>query len=454
MKKIVASQKSYYATGATQDLDFRIKQLSKLSFLLKNNEDRLNEAIYQDFKKSPFENHLTELGLLHHDIKQAKRNLYRWARKQKASTNLANFPARSYIIPEPLGTCLVIGAWNYPYQLSLAPAIAALAAGNTVIIKPSELPANTAQVMASIINENFPPEYFHVVQGGVPETTELLDQDFDKIFFTGSTKVGKIVYQAAAKNLTPVTLEMGGKSPAFVTKDCNLKMTVKRMIWAKFLNAGQTCIAPDFVYIDAAIKDQFLALAKAEIIQAKYAFENGNYVQIINNDNLERLQKMLDEDKVYFGGEVHTETRYMQPTLMQDVDFEDAVMQEEIFGPILPVLSYDSLDTAITEVKKLSKPLSCYVFTSSGQVKAKILNRLSFGGGAINDAVMHISNPNLPFGGVGDSGIGNYHGKAGFECFTHYKSILDKPTWLEMPLKYSPYSAKKLKWLKALFKLQ
>lgn len=454
MKNIVSAQHAYFAKGSTKDVKFRIEQLTKLETLLKDNEDLLNQAIFDDFKKSSFENYLTELSLLYHDIKVAKRNLYRWTRRQKVSTNIANFPAKSYIVPEPLGVCLVIGAWNYPYQLSLAPAIAALAAGNTVIIKPSELPKNTAQAMATLINKNFPADYFHVVQGGVPETTELLKQQFDKIFFTGSTKVGKIVYKAAANNLTPVTLEMGGKSPAFVTKDCNLKITVKRMIWAKFLNAGQTCIAPDYVLIDKHIEGEFLELAKQEIIEANYAYENDNYLQIINTDNLERLKKMLDPDKIYFGGEVHKETRYMQPTLMHNVTFKDTVMQEEIFGPILPVISYTTIDDAIAEVNKLPKPLSCYVFTNEKKSKNKILTSISFGGGAINEAVMHITNPKLPFGGVGKSGIGNYHGKAGFDCFTHYKSILDKPTWLELPLKYAPYSNTKLKWFKRLFKLQ
>jgi len=454
MKNIVSAQHAYFAKGSTKDVKFRIEQLTKLETLLKDNEDLLNQAIFDDFKKSSFENYLTELSLLYHDIKVAKRNLYRWTRRQKVSTNIANFPAKSYIVPEPLGVCLVIGAWNYPYQLSLAPAIAALAAGNTVIIKPSELPKNTAQAMATLINKNFPADYFHVVQGGVPETTELLKQQFDKIFFTGSTKVGKIVYKAAADNLTPVTLEMGGKSPAFVTKDCNLKITVKRMIWAKFLNAGQTCIAPDYVLIDKHIEGEFLELAKQEIIEANYAYENDNYLQIINTDNLERLKKMLDPDKIYFGGEVHKETRYMQPTLMHNVTFKDTVMQEEIFGPILPVISYTTIDDAIAEVNKLPKPLSCYVFTNEKKSKNKILTSISFGGGAINEAVMHITNPKLPFGGVGKSGIGNYHGKAGFDCFTHYKSILDKPTWLELPLKYAPYSNTKLKWFKRLFKLQ
>ena len=302
--------------------------------------------------------------------------------------------------------------------------------------------------MANLVAKYFKSEFFTVVEGGIPETTELLKQKFDKIFFTGSTKVGKIVYKAAAQNLTPVTLEMGGKSPTFVTEDANLKMTAKRMIWAKFLNAGQTCIAPDYVMVHESVQKEFLKLAKKEIIDANYAFHNDNYLQIINDDNFERLQKLLIQDKIYHGGKVDKAERYMEPTIMQDVSFEDAVMQEEIFGPILPVISYTDLDKAIDKVNELSKPLSCYVFTSSSKSRKKIERKISFGGGAVNDAVMHISNPKLPFGGVGNSGIGNYHGVAGFKAFTHYKSVLNKPTWFELPLKYAPYAKWKLKLLK------
>ena len=388
------------------------------------------------------------------DIKEAKRKVKKWSRKKRVSTNLLNFPASSYIIPEPLGVCLVIGAWNYPYQLSLAPVVAALAAGNTVILKPSELPSKTSEVMAKLINKNFDPAVFKVIEGGVPETTELLKQDFDKIFFTGSTKVGKIVYKAAAETLTPVTLEMGGKSPAFITENCNVKMTAKRLVWAKFLNAGQTCIAPDYVMVHETVKETFLEFVKAEIEKEHFRFDNHNYVQIINDDNFDRLSNMIDPNQIYYGGNTDKTERYIQPTILQDVSLSDSVMQEEIFGPILPVIGYSDLDEAISEVRKLPKPLSCYVFTKDKKAKQKILNEISFGGGAVNDAVMHISNPNLPFGGVGQSGIGNYHGKAGFDCFTHYKSILDKPTWLELPIKYYPHTNNKLKWIKRMLWFQ
>ncbi len=452
MYQLVAQQRNYFNTHETKDLKFRSQQLKKLQDILKSNEKIIYEGIYKDFKKSKFETYTTELALLYHDIKEARINLYKWASVKRVKTNMLNFPSKSYIIPEPLGVCLVIGAWNYPYLLTLAPVVAALAAGNTVIIKPSEISSSTSAVMAKLINDNFESNFLKVVEGGVSETTELLNQKFDKIFFTGSTYVGKIVYQAAAKNLTPVTLELGGKSPAFVTKDCNLKMTVKRLIWAKFITAGQTCLAPDYVLVHKSIEQKFLKLAKAEIEKEHFSFENGNFTQIINDRNLERLSQMIDPEKVYHGGEINALDRYIQPTILQDITFEDRIMQEEIFGPILPVISYDELEDAIQQVNNLPKPLSCYVFTNNKKQKRKILNRISFGGGAINDAVMHIANSNLPFGGVGDSGMGNYHGEAGFKTFSHYKSILEKSNILELSLKYYPHTKVKLTWIKRFMK--
>lgn len=447
MNNLVQKQRNYFKTHKTKPLNFRVQQLNKLQEVLKSNEKLIYDAVYKDFKKSEFDTFVTELALLYHDIKEAKKNLKKWAKVKRVKTNMLNFPAKSYIIPEPLGVCLVIGAWNYPYQLTLAPAIAAMTAGNTVVIKPSELSSETSAVMAKLINENFDSEYLKVIEGGIPETTELLEQKFDKIFFTGSTQVGRIVYQAAAKHLTPVTLEMGGKSPAFVTKGCNLKMTVKRLVWAKFLNAGQTCIAPDYVLVDETIEKEFLELVKTEIEKENFSIENGNYTQIINERNLDRLSKMIDTDKVYYGGEIESLDRIIQPTVLKNVALSDNVMQEEIFGPILPVISYTNLEDAIEQVNDLPKPLSCYIFSSKKEQVKKILNEISFGGGAVNDAVMHIANSKLPFGGVGDSGIGSYHGESGFKTFSHYKSILEKSTLMELSLKYYPHSNTKLNWI-------
>ena len=451
MKLLVENQRKFFNTNKTKELKFRIDQLKKFREILKSNEEMLYKAIYDDFKKSEFDTYTNELLLLYIDIKEAIHHLKKWSRRKRVRTNLVNFPAKSYIIPEPFGVSLVIGAWNYPYQLSLAPVIAAIAAGNTVILKPSELPSATSAAMAKIINENFPEEYLHVIEGGIPETSELLEQNFDKIFFTGSVPVGRIVYQAAAKNLTPVTLELGGKSPAFITESCNLKMTAKRLVWSKFLNAGQTCIAPDYLIVHESIKEKLLEMMKSEIENSQYSLENGNYVQIVNERNFNRLIPQINESKIYYGGKHDIENRYIEPTILHNVSFDDNVMEDEIFGPILPVISYNDLDEMIAYVKSRPRPLSCYVYTENKKQKRKILHEISFGGGAVNDSIMHIANSNLPFGGVGHSGIGSYHGEAGFRTFSHYKSILDKPTWFEMNLKYFPQTKGKLNFIKRFF---
>ncbi len=452
-KDIIQQQRLLYASGKTKDVRFRKVQLAKLKSLLKENETLLYQAIYEDFGKSPFETYLTELALIYHELKILSKNLKKWSAPKRVPTDLPNWPGKSYIIPEPLGNALVIGAWNYPYQLSLLPALTALAAGNTVILKPSELPTHTAGLMAQIINTNFDPGYFHVLQGGVKETTALLQERFDKIFFTGSTRVGKIVYEAAAKHLTPVTLELGGKSPTFVLSDADLRMSAKRIVWAKFLNAGQTCVAPDYILVEKAIEQPFLKALKDEI---KRQFDlkqdlADNYVQIINETHLKRLEQLIDRNKLYFGGQINHNKRIIMPTILHPVDFNDAVMSDEIFGPVLPVIPFTDLDAVINKVKSLPKPLSCYVYGRNKHKINKIIDNISFGGGVVNDSIMHLSNPNLPFGGVGFSGMGAYHGKAGFEAFTHYKSLLKKTFWWEPPLKYPPFKAWKLKILKWIF---
>jgi aldehyde dehydrogenase (NAD+) len=448
MKDIIKKQRDFFNTNATKDIDFRKAQLKKLKKILKDHEAELDKAIYKDFKKSSFDNYVSELSIVYHDIDEAINNVKKWAKKESVKTNLLNIPAKSYIIPEPLGVTLVIGAWNYPYQLSLAPAVAAIAAGNTVVLKPSELPVNTSKLMARLINENFEPEFFTVVEGGISETQELLSQKFDKIFFTGSSYVGKIVYQAAAKHLTPVTLELGGKSPAFFTQKCNMKIGIKRMIWAKFLNAGQTCVAPDYILVHKSRKEEFLKLAKKEIENSHFNVDNDNYVQIINEGNMHRLIGMMEGAKIYSGGNYNIEERYFEPTLLTDVGFEDNIMQNEIFGPILPVIEYEDIDKVIAEVKKRPKPLSLYIFSKERNIIDKILQEVSFGGGAVNDALMHLTNTHMGFGGVGDSGTGSYHGINGFKTFTHYKSILDRSTLMEPNLKYHPHTKIKLKLIK------
>jgi aldehyde dehydrogenase (NAD+) len=450
--KIVQQQKSFFNSNATKEVNLRIDTLKKLKLILQENEDKLYTAIYTDFKKSQFETYLTELSLIYNEINDAISNLKKWSKQKRVSTNLANFPAKSYIIPEPLGIILVISAWNYPYQLSLIPAISAIAAGNTVVIKPSEIPNNTSKILAELINTNFDENHLTIIEGGVETTTELLQQKWDKIFFTGSTPVGKIVYKAAAENLTPVTLELGGKSPTFVLADCNIKITAKRIVWAKFLNAGQTCIAPDYLLVEKSIESELLEALKKEIEEFYPLSENinENYVQIVNEKNFNRLEQLIPADKIYHGGETNKENRSIAPTLLLNISFEDSIMQDEIFGPILPVISFENLDYVISKIKEREKPLSLYVYSKNKIIIKKILNEISFGGGAINESLVHLSNPNLPFGGVGASGIGSYHSKTGFDTFTHYKSILHKSFLFEPSVKYLPFTKLKKKILKFL----
>ena len=450
--KIINQQKAFFNSNSTKEVNFRIETLKKLKRILKENEDKLYAAIYSDFKKSEFETYLTELSLIYNELNDAIRNLKKWSKQKRVRTNLANFPAKSYIIPEPLGTVLVISAWNYPYQIALIPAISAIAAGNTVVLKPSEIPNNTSKILARLINSNFNENLLTVIEGGVETTSELLKQKWDKIFFTGSTNVGKIIYKAAAENLTPVTLELGGKSPTFILKDCDIKLTAKRIVWAKFLNAGQTCIAPDYLLVEKEINEQLLAALKTEI-ELAYPLSNTineNYVQIINDAHFQRLTSLIPTDRIYSGGEYNIEERVIHPTILHNINFEDLIMKEEIFGPLLPVLSFDNLDDVISKVKKKEKPLALYVYSKNKKIINKILNEISFGGGAINESLVHLSNPNLPFGGVGASGIGNYHSKAGFDTFTHYKSILHKSFLFEPSIKYLPFTKLKRRILKIL----
>ena len=447
---ILQQQKTFFNTHTTKDLNFRKAQLQKLKKVVKSNEKLLYDAIYQDFGKSEFETFGTEISFIYKDIDYYLKNLKSFAKPKNVLTNIVNQMGSSKIVFEPLGNCLVIGAWNYPYQLTLTPVIAAIAAGNTCMIKPSELPENTMKAMAKLINENFDPQFLYVVEGGVEETTAILKLRFDKIFFTGSPRVGKIVYKAAAEHLTPVTLELGGKSPAFVTEKADLNIAARRIVWGKFINAGQTCVAPDYLYVAENIKAKFLKVLIEEIKKRNYTDNVDHYCKIINERNFDRLEKMIDREKVVFGGETNREKRYISPTVLDYVTWDDAVMQEEIFGPILPILTYKNLETAIQTVVEGEKPLSAYLFSNDAKEQELFTEKLSFGGGCINDTLMHLSNDRLPFGGVGNSGIGHYHGKFGFIAFSHQKAILKKSNYLEPGLKYPPYSDAKLNILKKL----
>jgi len=437
---LVKKQQDFFATGQTRALPFRIAQLRKLEQLLRQNEAQLYEAIDQDFKRSDYLTYITELSIIYHEIKTMIAKLPRWAKPKRVPTNLANMPGTSYIIPEPYGSALIIGTWNYPYQLSLMPAIAAIAAGNTVIIKPSELTPRVATVLADLINNNFESDFFHVVNGGVETVTELLKQRFNKIFFTGSTAIGKIVMRAAAEHLTSVTLELGGKSPVVVWKDAPLEITARRIAWGKLMNAGQTCVAPDYLLVHHELYEPLLAALKQEFatILGDDLSNNELFPRIINQRHLERLKRLIEPEKVYYGGVVDEVERIISPTIMVDVAATDPVMQEEIFGPILPVIKIENETEAVAWIRQYPQPLSFYLFTKDKRLIKYFNSTISYGGATINDTIMHLCNNNLPFGGVQDSGLGNYHGKFGFDTFSHFKSVQEKVLWFDPPLKYLP----------------
>jgi aldehyde dehydrogenase (NAD+) len=445
---IFQSQKQFFNSHQTKNVDFRKETLLKLKDLLKINEERLYEAIYKDFRKGRFDTFLTELNLVYNEIDFFLKNLDKLSKPKKVKTALSLQPGNSHIYYDPLGVTLIIGAWNYPYQLTLSPMVSAIAAGNTCIIKPSELPENTMHLLAELINNNFPSNYLYVAEGGIPETTELLKFRFDKIFFTGSPKVGQIVYEAAAKNLVPVTLELGGKSPAIVTETADLEVAAKRLVWGKFLNGGQTCIAPDYLLVQESVKGKLLQIIKEKLNEISYSDGAEHYTSIINKRNFDRLIGLIDESKVIYGGKSNPETLYLEPTIMDHVTWEDNVMKEEIFGPVFPVIAYKDYDEILQQIIDGEKPLAAYLFTKNEEEKEKLLSLVSFGGGCINDTLMHITSDYLPFGGIGNSGIGNYHGEFGFLTFSHQKSVIEKTNWGEPNWKYPPYTDKKMHWLK------
>lgn len=446
------AQKIFYTRGQTLSYDHRIRTLNRLNQAILESKSQILEALHADFHKSNFETELTEFDLVINEIEHSIRNLKNWMKPKKVRSNLLNWPSRNFLIPEPYGVTLVMGAWNYPFNLSLVPAVAALAAGNTVVIKPSELAPHTAQAIDQMISKNFPAELICVVQGGVEVTTELLKHKWDKIFFTGSTKVGKIVYQAAAQNLTPVTLELGGKSPAILDASCHLKVSVQRIVWGKFLNAGQTCIAPDYIYVHRSKHSELIEQLKIEIQKAHYSLENENYVQIINSQNFDRVVRLIDPKKVVFGGKFDKCLRLIEPTVMDQVSWNDPIMQEEIFGPVLPIVIFDSMEEVLQTLEKLPAPLALYYFSESSD-RFDWMKRFSYGGGAVNECVMHFANSHLPFGGRGHSGLGSYHGNSSFECFSHFKSVMVKPTFFEPQLKYYPRTNLKKKLIRWVSKL-
>ncbi|MGC6430424.1 MAG: aldehyde dehydrogenase [Jejuia sp.] len=453
ISEIVEAQKTYFSSQKTKEISFRIALLKSLKHEILKSESEILDALHTDFKKSHFEGYISEFGLVISELNLAIKKLKSWSKPKRVTSSILTFPSKNYIYKSPYGTVLIIAPWNYPFLLAIDPLIMAIAAGNTVVLKPSELTSNTSKVLTKIIKNVFPEDVATSIEGGVAVATELLDQKWDYIFFTGSTKVGKIVATAAAKHITPITLELGGKSPCIIDDTVDVKLTARRLVWGKLLNGGQTCIAPDFVIVKSSIKNELIDAVKRQITNryrenVKYSED---FARIIDSRNLERLKRLIENETIIFGGEMDVYSNYFSPTLIDNPKLESPIMSEEIFGPILPILTYDT-ETDISKIlNSIEKPLAFYVFSEDRNFVERMIDTFNFGGGVINDVLVHFGNPKLPFGGVGLSGLGNYHGKYGFDTFSHQKSVMKRGTWLDLKLRYAPYKGK-LKLLKKAFK--
>ena len=443
IREIVETQRKFFYTGAVLDVDYRIQALKKLQSCILKYENEINDAIKKDLGKSAFESYMCETGLVLSEISYMLKHIRKFSKEKTVLTPLAQFHSHSFKKPSPYGVVLIMSPWNYPFLLTIDPLVDAIAAGNTAVVKPSAYSPNTSEIMKKLIEECFDKEYVALVTGGRAENTCLLNEHFDYIFFTGSQTVGKEVMKCASSHLTPVTLELGGKSPCIVEKSANLKLAAKRIVFGKYLNCGQTCVAPDYIYCDKEIKDRLIEEIKQQIEKqfTTDALHNDHYGKIINRKHFDRICGLIDPSKVVCGGRSDADTLKIEPTLMDHVTFEDAVMQEEIFGPVLPVLTYDSLDEAIRKINSMAQPLALYIFTNSKAVARKVTSECGFGGGCINDTIIHLATSEMGFGGFGESGMGSYHGRDGFRTFSHYKSIVDKKTWLDLPMRYQPYSS-------------
>lgn len=455
LRKKLQEQAEFFNSGGTKDPAVRIEQLKKLKNVIMKYEAVISEALFKDLKKSEFEAFLAEIGIAYLGINHAVANVKKWAKPKRASTPFPLLPARSWTMAEPHGQVLIIAPWNYPFQLNIAPLIDAIAAGNTAVLKPSELAPHTSAVVAKIIYEAFDPSYVFTVEGGIEKTQFLLREKFDYIFFTGGTQIGKIIMEAASKNLTPLTLELGGKSPVIVDKNASLTLAAKKIAWGKFLNAGQTCTAPDYVLAHIDVKDELIKIIEY-YVKTFYGTDpqkSQDYPRIINSKHFTRIKNLIKNTNIIFGGIINEKELYISPTVVKDVSLTHPVMKEEIFGPVLPVIGFSEIDDAISIVRGMSKPLALYLFTSDKKIERKILLGVSSGGVMINDISVQVANHHLPFGGVGLSGVGAYHGKSGFDTFSHIKSVMKAPRFIDIPLRYPPYKNKnKLKLLKFLFR--
>ena len=438
---IVDRQRKYFQTGATLSADMRIAGLRRLYTAVSQRETEIREALKKDLGKSGFESYMCETGMVLEEISYMLKHIRSFSREKRRRTPLAQFHSRSYQKPSPYGVTLIMSPWNYPFMLTLSPLVDALAAGNTAVVKPSAYSPHTSRLILDILSQCFEPRYVAVVTGGRAENTCLLQEHFDYIFFTGSQSVGKEVMRKAAEHLTPITLELGGKSPCIVDKTANLKLAAKRIVFGKYLNCGQTCVAPDYVYCHRSVKDQLLKEVQDQIRKqyGSHPLDNPDYGKIINEKHFDRILGLIEETKVVHGGSSDRKALRIEPTVLDNVSFSDPVMQEEIFGPVMPVLVFDSLEEVIARINSMPHPLALYFFTSDKAAAKEITSRCGFGGGCINDTIIHLATTEMGFGGFGESGMGAYHGKTGFDTFTHYKSIVDKKTWLDLPMRYQPY---------------
>ncbi|MFB9860531.1 aldehyde dehydrogenase [Salinicoccus siamensis] len=451
IESLFAKQRQFFQSGKTLPIPFRIEALKQLKRSIKYHEEMLLEAMKADFNKGEPEAYLTEIGYVYNDINFTIKNLKEWAETERVKTPPTHIGSTSRIHKEPFGVTLIIAPWNYPFNLTVSPLIGALGAGNTAILKPSEHTPHVSRVISHIMALAFPEKHVASVEGGVETNQELLDLPFNYIFYTGSSHVGKIVMEKASQHLTPVTLELGGKSPAIVTRHADIKLAAKRIVWGKFLNAGQTCVAPDFVYVDSKVKERLVTHMKYYTRKFyEKDFNEGRYMSIVNRNHFDRIKELMQGDIVY-GGRSLSNTLAIEPTIIDNADFDHPAMQEEIFGPILPVLEFNSLDKAVLDVRDLPDPLAFYIFTDKKTEAKHVVRAVPFGAGAINDTVFHLANPHLPFGGRGNSGMGNYHGKYSFDTFTHKKSVLDQTTCFDFPFRY-PSSKLFSKFIKYIWK--
>lgn len=442
IKTIIKKQKDFFKTGATLSVSYRLEALKRLKKLIQDNEKQICAALKSDLGKSVSESYMCEVGLTLSEISYMLAHIKKFAKEKTVATPLAQFASRSFVKPVPYGQVLIMSPWNYPFLLTMEPLVDALAAGNTCVLKPSAYSPKTTEIMTKLIAQCFDEQYVAVITGGRAENTCLLNCEFDYIFFTGSQAVGKEVLRHAAEHLTPSTLELGGKSPCIVDETANLKLAARRIVFGKYLNCGQTCVAPDYLYCHADVKDKLVGYIKDEIQRqfGEKPLENPNYGKIINEKHFTRIVGLINEEKVIKGGSCDNGTQRIEPTILDNVTWDDAVMQEEIFGPVLPVLTFTSLDEVFDVVGSRSHPLAAYLFSENKKAVRRFTSLVQFGGGCVNDVVIHLATSNMGFGGVGASGMGSYHGKNGFDTFSHKKSIVDKKTWLDLPMRYQPYS--------------